>query len=55
MGSEEGSKWKDGLACEDRSKSAKPLGYGFIKGFTHTSTIQEFSKGKSSISKDLLS
>ena len=36
-------------------KSAKPLGYGVIKGFTHTSTIQEFSKGKSSISEDLLS
>ena len=36
-------------------KSAKPLGYGVIKGFTCTTTIQGFSKGKSSILEDILS
>ena len=53
---EEGNKWKDVSAWEDRSKnSAKSLGYGVIKGITCTTTIQVFSKGKSSISEDLLS
>ena len=56
MWSEGGNKWKDVSAWEDRSKnSAKPLGYGVIKGFTCTTTIQGFSKGKSSIPKDIFS
>ena len=40
---------------EDRSRnSAKPLRYGVIKGFKCTTTIQGFSKGKSSILEDIL-
>ena len=51
---EGGNKLKDISTWEDRSKnSAKPLGYGVIKGFTCTTTIQGFSYGKSYISEDI--
>ena len=44
MKCEGGNKLKDISAWEDRSRnSAKPLGYGVIKGFIFTTTIQGFS------------
>ena len=46
MWSEGGNKWKDVSAWEYRLKnSAKPLGYGVIKGFTCTKNIQGLPQG----------